>query len=297
VLFRERDWPFRRDLLGWPAIVVYTLAALLFGFLGREIRDTVQGSLFVGRNFYGELRVRQYNNYYDWDGYRNLVHGSINHGEQYTHPARQKEPVTYYCADTGVGRFMAARVVGSPQRVALIGLGTGTLAAYGRIGDFYRFYEINPMVPRIAHTYFTYLKQSDALVDIRMGDARLSLERQSPQNYDLIAVDAFSSDAIPVHLLTREALALYFRHLKPRGVLAVHISNPSSIAAPRLSAKRPASLKPRTTTRAPATAPPGCSSPPIRRSSPAPNTRPGFPPRRPPGCGFGPTIIRTSTRC
>ena len=115
---------------------------------------------------------------------------------------------------------MAARVVGSPQRVALIGLGTGTLAAYGRIGDFYRFYEINPMVPRIAHTYFTYLKQSDALVDIRMGDARLSLERQSPQNYDLIAVDAFSSDAIPVHLLTREALALYFRHLKPRGVLA-----------------------------------------------------------------------------
>ena len=225
VLFRERDWPFRRDLLGWPAIVVYTLAALLFGFLGREIRDTVQGSLFVGRNFYGELRVRQYNNYYDWDGYRNLVHGSINHGEQYTHPARQKEPVTYYCADTGVGRFMAARVVGSPQRVALIGLGTGTLAAYGRIGDFYRFYEINPMVPRIAHTYFTYLKQSDALVDIRMGDARLSLERQSPQNYDLIAVDAFSSDAIPVHLLTREALALYFRHLQPRGVLAVHISN------------------------------------------------------------------------
>jgi spermidine synthase len=109
--------------------------------------------------------------------------------------------------------------------VALIGLGAGTLAAYGRIGDFYRFYEINPMVPRIAHTYFTYLKQSDALVDIRMGDARLSLERQSPQNYDLIAVDAFSSDAIPVHLLTREALALYFRHLKPRGVLAVHISN------------------------------------------------------------------------
>ncbi|MGD0579553.1 MAG: fused MFS/spermidine synthase [Bryobacteraceae bacterium] len=225
VLFREKDWPFRRDLLGWPAILVFTLAALLFGFLGRMMRDTVKGSLFVGRNFYGELRVRQYNGYYDWEGYRSLVHGSINHGEQYTNPARHKEPVTYYCPDTGVGRFMAARVVGSPQRVALIGLGTGTLAAYARPGDFYRYYEINPMVPRIANTYFTYLKDADAQVDIMLGDARLSLERQPPQDYDLIAVDAFSSDAIPMHLLTREALQLYFRHLKARGVLAVHISN------------------------------------------------------------------------
>ncbi|MGO9239575.1 MAG: spermidine synthase [Bryobacteraceae bacterium] len=225
VLFRERDWPFRRDLLGWPAIAAFCLAALLFGFLGRMMRNTVKGSLFVGRNFYGELRVRQYNNYYDWEGYRSLVHGSINHGEQYTNPARHKDPVTYYCSDTGVGRFMSARVVGAPQRVALIGLGTGTLAAYARPGDFYRFYEINPMVPHIANTYFTYLKEADAQVDILMGDARLSLERQAPQDYDLIALDAFSSDAIPVHLLTREALQLYFFHLRPRGVLAVHISN------------------------------------------------------------------------
>jgi len=169
--------------------------------------------------------VEQYGKYYDWNGYRSLAHGSINHGEQYTHPARRKMPVTYYCPDTGVGRFMAARVVGTPQRVALIGLGTGTLAAYARPGDFYRFYEINPMVPTIANTYFTYLKDADAQVDIRMGDARLSLERQEPQNYDLIAVDAFSSDSIPVHLLTLEALQLYFKHLKPEGVLAVHISN------------------------------------------------------------------------
>ena len=225
VLFREKDWVFRRDPLGWPAIVVFTLAALLVGYLGRMMRDSVKDSLFAGRNFYGGLKVNQYGKVYDWDGYRSLVHGSINHGEQYMHPARRKMPTTYYCPDTGAGRFMAARVVGTPQRVALIGLGTGTLAAYARPGDFYRFYEINPLVPVIANTYFTYLKDADAQVDIRMGDARLSLERQEPQNYDFIAVDAFSSDSIPVHLLTREALQLYFKHLAPEGVLAVHISN------------------------------------------------------------------------
>ena len=225
VLFREKEWVFRRDLLGWPAIIIFTLAALLVGYLGRMMRDSVKDSLFAGRNFYGGLKVEQYGKYYDWNGYRSLAHGSINHGEQYTHPARHKTPVTYYCPDTGVGRFMEARVVGAPQRVALIGLGTGTLAAYARPGDFYRFYEINPMVPVIANTYFTYLKDADAQVDIRMGDARLSLERQEPQHYDLIAVDAFSSDSIPVHLLTLEALQLYFKHLKPEGVLAVHISN------------------------------------------------------------------------
>jgi predicted O-methyltransferase YrrM len=189
------------------------------------MRDSVKGSLFVGRNFYGGLKVTQYNGYYDWTGYRSLAHGSINHGEQYTHPARHRKPTTYYCPDTGAGRFLASSVVGTPQRVAIIGLGTGTLAAYGRPGDLYTFYEINPMVPVIAKTYFTYLKDSDALVDIHMGDARLSLEREQPQNYDLIAVDAFSSDSIPVHLLTREALQLYFKHLSPEGVLAVHISN------------------------------------------------------------------------
>jgi hypothetical protein len=225
VLFREQGWPFRRDLLGWPAIAVFTLLALLIGYEGRQMRDSVKGSLFVGRNFYGGLKVTQYNGYYDWTGYRSLAHGSINHGEQYTHPARHHQPTTYYCPDTGAGRYLASSVVGTPQRVAIIGLGTGTLAAYGRPGDSYSFYEINPMVPPIANTYFTYLKDSDALVDIHMGDARLSLERERPQNYDMIAVDAFSSDSIPVHLLTREALQLYFKHLKAEGVLAVHISN------------------------------------------------------------------------
>ena len=109
--------------------------------------------------------------------------------------------------------------------MGVIGLGTGTLAAYGRAGDYFRFYEINPLVLQLANTEFTYLKICKARLDVALGDARLSLEREPSENFDVIAVDAFSSDAIPVHLLTREAFVLYFRHLKPTGVLAVHVSN------------------------------------------------------------------------
>jgi spermidine synthase len=112
-----------------------------------------------------------------------------------------------------------------PARVGIIGLGTGTLAAYGRAGDDFRFYEINPLVLRLARTLFTFIRNSKARVEVSLGDARLSLERELAQNFDVLAVDAFSSDAIPVHLLTREAFALYFRHLKTSGVLAVHVSN------------------------------------------------------------------------
>lgn len=224
-LYWEKDSIFRRDLLGWPSIAVMCTVAALAGFSFYVMRETVIGSMFVGRNFYGELRVRQYENPYDWDGYRSLVHGSINHGEQYTHPARRRLPVSYYCADTGVGMVMAERVVGDTGRVGVIGLGTGTMAAYSRFGDYFRFYEINPLVEKIANQYFTYIKDAEGPVDVVLGDARLSLEREEPEEFDVLVVDAFSSDSIPVHLLTREAFQLYFKHLKPNGVLAVHISN------------------------------------------------------------------------
>jgi spermidine synthase len=110
-------------------------------------------------------------------------------------------------------------------RVGVVGLGTGTIAAYGRLGDYYRYYEINPLVPPITKGQFYFVPYCPAKLDIAMGDARLSLEREAPENFDVLAVDAFSSDAIPVHLLTEEAMALFFRHLRPDGVLAVHISN------------------------------------------------------------------------
>jgi SAM-dependent methyltransferase len=137
----------------------------------------------------------------------------------------QGRPTTYYGPNSGVGRAIRQDQESGPVRVGVIGLGTGTLAAYGRAGDYFRFYEINPLVLRLAHTEFTFLKICKARLDVALGDARLSLEREPPENFDVLAVDAFSSDAIPVHLLTREAFVLYFRHLKPDGVLAVHVSN------------------------------------------------------------------------
>lgn len=225
VLYLEPQWPFRKEWLGWPSILLMTAVAVLWGFVGREMRGMTRGALVVKRNFYGELRVRQYNGIYDWEGYRTLVHGAINHGEQYTHPARRREIATYYCEDTGLGLWMASRPQGSFQRVGVLGLGAGTIAAYSRFGDVYRFYELNPEVPRIARNYFWYLENAEGTVEVVMGDGRLSMEREPPQAYDLLVMDAFSSDSIPVHLLTKEAMQLYFRHLKPDGVLAVHISN------------------------------------------------------------------------
>jgi SAM-dependent methyltransferase len=224
-LYHERDSVFRRDVLGWPSIGLVTLVSVVAGVNARIVRDMVKGNLIVVRNFYGEMSVRQYGDAYEWDSYRTLVHGAINHGEQYIHPARRREPAAYYCKDAGIALAVNARAIGNPQKVAVIGLGTGTLAAYAQPGDLYRFYEINPLVQMIANEYFTYLKDTEAVVEVVLGDARLSLEREEPQNYDVIAVDAFSSDSIPVHLLTVEAMRLYLKHLKPGGILGVHISN------------------------------------------------------------------------
>ena len=111
------------------------------------------------------------------------------------------------------------------MRVGVVGLGVGTLAAYAREGDEYEFFEINPEVPRLARKYFTYLADCRGKCDIVLGDARLSLERPSSEKFDLLALDAFSGDSIPTHLLTREALAVYLRRLAPGGLIAVHVTN------------------------------------------------------------------------
>ena len=135
-----------------------------------------------------------------------------------------REPTTYYGRQSGVGLAVESRGP-SPRRIGVVGLGTGTIAAYAHPGDVFRFYEINPMVVRIARDDFFFLRDCPAKVDIVLGDARLSMEHESPQNYDVLAIDAFSGDSVPVHLLTVEACREYFRHLKPDGILAVHISN------------------------------------------------------------------------
>jgi SAM-dependent methyltransferase len=177
------------------------------------------------RNFYGVIRVKEYGAAGDSYHLRRLVHGVIMHGEQDMTEGGRRKPTTYYQPTSGVGAAVAARQAKGAVRVGVIGLGTGTLAAYGREGDVYRFYDINPQVIAIARSEFTFLSDSEARIEVVRGDARLNLERELPQGFDLLAVDAFSSDAIPVHLITREALAVYLRHMKPDGVVAFHVSN------------------------------------------------------------------------
>jgi len=207
------------------ALAAEMIVLLLIGYLTHQSRALTGGYRVSVRNFYGALRVRDSGTPSDFDATRTLTHGTINHGEEFLNPMRRDKPTTYYGPGTGVGIAVEEKGKTGAIRVGVIGLGTGTLSAYGRPGDYFRFYEINPLVLRLARTEFFFLGDCKAKLDVAMGDARLSLEKEAPENLDVLAVDAFSSDSIPVHLLTREAMTVFFRHLRPDGILAVHISN------------------------------------------------------------------------
>lgn len=222
-------WEVSVPRLGpWPIRLALCVGlGALAGFLVRHEIENERGYRLMVRNFYGALKVSDE----DPDPYalRNLTHGTINHGSELLDPEKRYLTTSYYGENSGVGRAIRALRERGPVRIGSIGLGAGVLANYGRAGDFLRIYEINPLVPPITKTQFYFYTHAAADKDILMGDARLTLERQlaesGPMNYDILSVDAFSSDAIPIHLLTREALALYFKHLKPDGILALHISN------------------------------------------------------------------------
>ncbi len=199
--------------------------ALYLAFLGIVVRDNVHGFRTVARNFYGQLRVEDQGEDGDEMACRKLLHGVINHGQQMRYEPFRRQPVSYFCKSSGIGRAMEALPEGVPRRVGVLGLGCGTLAAYGRAGDTFRFYEINPLVPQLARTEFSYLHDTPARTEVVLGDGRLALERESGQQFDLLVMDAFSGDSVPVHLITREAFATYFRHMKPSGILALNISN------------------------------------------------------------------------
>jgi hypothetical protein len=190
--------------------------------LVEEVRGFHKDALVMTRSFYGSLRVVQ--SMRGGGETRTLYHGIVQHGAQYMDEARRREPTTYFGPQSGAGLTLRFCCEG-PKRVGIIGLGAGTLAAYGKPGDTFQFYEINPQVIQLAKSHFTFLSDSKATIAIATGDARLSLERETAPPYDVFIADAFSGDAIPVHLLTREAFALYLRHLKPSGILAVHVSN------------------------------------------------------------------------
>jgi spermidine synthase len=209
-------------LIGLLAVVgCATLLGDYVGWIRGEMRE-------VSRNFYGTLRVRAVEGQEPLQARRQLLHGEILHGEQFTDPSRRSEPTTYYGPQSGIGQLIAAQQAArgnTPLRVGLIGVGIGTLAGYGRTGDVYRLYELNPAVFELARSQFTYLSDSAAQIQEVLGDARLMLEGEAAQRFDVLAVDAFSSDSIPVHLLTREALAVYRRHLAEQGAVAFHVTN------------------------------------------------------------------------
>ena len=217
-------------------LIGFTLAAgFVFGFAGIFARETWKSfaySRLLLRNFYGSLVVYDNEMPRPLGPARVLRNGTIDHGEQFLRPENRRYPTTYYARDSGVGRALAALMVDGPLHAGIVGLGAGTLAAYARPVDRYDFYEINPNVAKIAATEFTFLRDCPAPHTIISGDARLSLEREPPRMFDLLALDAFSGDSVPVHLLTREAFALYWRHLKPDGVLAIHVSNKYLSLAP-----------------------------------------------------------------
>ncbi len=214
-------------------IVLYPLMlSLVFPFFDANRGDQP----WRGRNFYGALEVHEVKAEEPRDSGVSLFHGTTLHGFQFSDPSRRLEPTTYFARNSGAGlalenfpRFeekpAAAPIRPRQLRVGVIGLGAGTLAAYGRRGDHYTFYEIDQMVIDIAKRHFTFLKDSAADIDIQQGDARISLKHQPPQNFDVFILDAFSGDAIPVHLLTLEAMVLYQQHLTEDGVMAFHISN------------------------------------------------------------------------
>ena len=216
-------WRFMHDAF------IGALAISVVIFAGYTILSLSGGDLLRERNFYGILRVRE-----DGRGFRAMVHGATSHGFQFLDAERRDLPTSYYWDGSGVGVAILnhPRYGLAPMRVGVLGLGIGVLAAYGQPGDTYRFYEINPLVVDLAQGrdgYFSFLSDSPANVDVILGDARISLEQEllagQPQNYDVLVLDTFSSDSIPVHLITREAFALYLEHLASDGIIAAHISN------------------------------------------------------------------------
>ena len=213
-----------RSTVAWclAGLVVVALGS----FLWRHAHRFAGGRIYRSRSFYGVLKVYRHEQADPQLNLVELVHGRVAHGVQFSDPRHASIPTLYYNPSSGIGQAFQVLPPG-PRRIGVVGLGVGTIAAYGRSGDEIRFYEINPDVEHLARTQFTYLSNSQANTTVALGDARWLLEHEPPQNFDLLALDAFNSDSIPTHLLTREAFDVYARHLRTNGVLAIHVSNAS----------------------------------------------------------------------
>jgi hypothetical protein len=225
ILFTDRAARLHSGRPNWAWLSMITAAMLLGYFLIAAHVGEPGRVVAAARSFYGAISVVAR------DEDRSLVHnylmrhGGITHGLQFASESRRREPTTYYGRASGAGLLLEHFMPDRPRKIGAVGLGAGTLATYGRPTDVFRFYEINRQVLDFAQRYFTFLKDSPAHVEHVLGDARLSLERAPDQHFDVLILDAFNGDAIPVHLLTKEAFDLYRRHLNAAGVIAVHITN------------------------------------------------------------------------
>jgi hypothetical protein len=220
---------------GWGQRLLWSTSSILLLFLNFALHAAyAQQSLLENRNFYGSLRVKE-SVTHQGQPLRMLLNGTIQHGNQVFSPELSHAPTTYYARGSGIGLALANRCANQPRNIGVVGLGTGTVAVYGNPGDQIRFYEINPHVQPIARNLFTYIRDSPAHITIIEGDARTSLAHETPQHFNILVVDAFSGDAIPLHLLTTEALTLYQKHLAPNGILAFHVSNQYLNLAPEIA--------------------------------------------------------------
>jgi SAM-dependent methyltransferase len=194
-------------------------------FVGRGVHDYTENVRVMERDFYGVVRTADHAAPVP---YRSMYHGAIMHGGQLLGDSFRNTPADYFSPTSGYGRvFSALRETDAkkPLSVGVIGLGAGVIAAWMKPGDRLVFYEISPRVVDIARREFTFLHDTSARTEVVLGDGRLSLEREPPRGYDVLGIDAFSGDSIPMHLVTREAMAIYLKHLKPDGVIVFQATN------------------------------------------------------------------------
>ncbi|MBI5396147.1 MAG: fused MFS/spermidine synthase [Verrucomicrobia bacterium] len=207
---------------GWWAVVLGVAVTGGTAWKAWEaVKVQIADAREMRRNFYGAIRTTDSS---APEPFRSLMHGEILHGGQFLELEKRFSANTYFAPTSGFGRLFASLPAG-PRKVGVVGLGAGSIIAYARKGDEFRFYEINPQVLELARSEFTFLTQGPAKTEVALGDGRLSLEREPSQQFDVLALDAFSGDAIPLHLLTREAFAIYLKHLKPGGVIILQATN------------------------------------------------------------------------
>ncbi len=233
VVMWDKGWA-QRLLWGTGTALLLALVVMLHIVYARN-------AVVEERNFYGALRVKESHVPPGAETVRTLMHGTIEHGTQWFAPQFRRNPTTYYATDSGVGLALRFCCDDGARNVGVVGLGAGTLAAYGKAGDRMRFYEINPLVRPIAENLFTYLRESGAQISFADGDGRISLAREAPQHFDVLVIDAFSGDAIPVHLLTTQAMEVYRKQIVPEGILAFHVSNQYLDLTPEVAALAAAS--------------------------------------------------------